>query len=95
MPYAGPALGLLISMSKWKRLEAVQNIGLRNITAFRFFVRNSTILNTVRQGILNEIIRNNYISLFHRKSRSRMHQIRSLSRAQPNSQITRVRPFQC
>lgn len=44
--YAGPAWGPLISNSKWRKIEAVQNIGLRTITAQPWFVTNKTIYNS-------------------------------------------------
>jgi len=57
--YSGPAWGAQLSLTSWKKLEAVQNIALRSITGSPWYVRNTTIqasmhMTSVQQSVTKD-----------------------------------------
>jgi len=97
LSYAGPAWGPLISNANWRKLEAVQNIGLRTITSSPWFVTNKTILSSTRTSTIKKSIMNNSKNLFHRNSNSTFTHIRTLGKSNltidPTLKSTKPRPL--
>ncbi|CAI6364321.1 unnamed protein product [Macrosiphum euphorbiae] len=92
LTYAGPAWGALISNRDWRRLEAVQNISLRTITASPWFIRNTTIRNSSNiDSLQNQIIRASKI-MFNKTKTSNHQHIKSIGRSKATIQWKRKRP---
>jgi len=81
LSYAGPAWGPLISKANWRKLEAVQNIGLRTITSSPWFVINKIILSSTRTSTVKQSIITNSKNLFHHNSYSTFAHIHSRGRS--------------
>jgi len=97
LSYAGPAWGPLISKANWRKLEAVQNIGLRTITSSPWFVTNKIIISSTRTSTVKQSIITNSKNLFYRNSNSTFNHIRSLGLSalvnDPTSKSIKQRPF--
>jgi len=97
LTYAGPAWGPLISKANWRKLEAVQNIGLRTITSSPWFVTNKIILSSTRTPTIKQSIKTNSKNLFHRNTTSTFAHIRYLGQptidTDPTSKSTKPRPL--
>lgn len=89
LSYAGPAWAPLLSRSSWRKVESVQNIGLRTITASPWFVNNVTIRKSSRVVSIEEKIKRNSKTLFHKNLTSPHPHIRDLGRTRANPLLTK------
>jgi len=78
LTYAGAAWALLISNHQWKRIEAIQTIGLRTITGNPTFVRNDILRGSAGLKPIKETITNQVSTMFHKNSYSKYPHIRYL-----------------
>lgn len=66
LTYAGPPWGALISKDNWEKLESVQSIALRTITGSPWYIRNSTVLNSLGLKSMQESIITATYNMFHK-----------------------------
>ncbi|KAL4098775.1 hypothetical protein QTP88_023313 [Uroleucon formosanum] len=78
LSYADPAWGPLLSEANWRKLEAVQNIGLRTIITSPWFVLNRTIHFSARSSTIKQSVIINSKKFFYRNSESTFSHIRKL-----------------
>jgi len=70
-----------IYTSQWRRIKAVQTIGLRAISGTPPYVRNEVLISQFRGKTIEKIIRTQSRATFYRNSRSQFPRIRKLRRA--------------
>jgi len=73
--------GPLTSKANWRKLEVVQNIGLRIIIFSPCFVTNKIISSSACTSTIKQSIITNSKNLFHRNSNSTFHYIRILRKS--------------
>lgn len=83
LTYAGAAWVPFICKSTWRRIEAVQTIGIRTIVGQPSIVKNSVLLNTAGFRTIREIIKKNSAAMFYRISTSQYNHIKSIGRISP------------
>jgi len=94
LTYAGPVWGPYISRTNWNKIEAVQNISLRVITAVPYFVSNRTIVNSAHLPTIHEHISLMSKTLFFRNSQSSYNHIRELGKLEKFEILKKkIRPF--
>jgi hypothetical protein len=80
LTYAAVAWAPFITKSQWKKIEAVQTIGLRTILGAPNYVTNRVILSTADLKQMKSQIHSQATSFFHKNSLSRFRHIRQLGR---------------
>lgn len=83
LTYAGSSWAPFIGPSYWKRLEAVQNIGIRTITGMPTIVRNSVLLKSANFESIQNSIRSQTKTMFYKTSFSDFEHIRLLGKSFP------------
>ncbi|CAI6345283.1 unnamed protein product [Macrosiphum euphorbiae] len=91
--YAAPAWGPKISRSNWKKIEAVQNVGLRSITAIPPYQSNKSLLAITKIPSIEEDARKATTIMFNKNTRSLYPHIQKLGVPDPEDPICKSRPF--
>jgi hypothetical protein len=92
LTYAGAAWAPFITPTQWKRIEAVQTIGLRTITGSPNFLRNEVLRKLSRKITVKENIKKQAKSMFYINSLSSYKHIRELGRSPTPNQKTKNKP---
>ena len=88
LSYAGSSWAPFIGPSHWKRIESVQNIGIRTITGMPTIVKNSVLLKSANFKSIKNSIHSQSKSMFYKNSFSVHAHIRLLGKShtpQPQS----------
>ena len=80
LTYADSSWAPFINSTQWRRIEAVQNIGLRTITGMQTFVSNKTLLRSSNFNTIQSSIRSQSKNMFYKNSFSRHDHIRLLGK---------------
>jgi len=80
LTYAGAAWAPFITKSQWKKIEAVQTIGLRTILGTPNYVTNRVTLSTANLKQIKSQIHSQATSFFQKNTLSRFRHIRQLGR---------------
>jgi len=80
LTYAGSSWAPFIGPSLWKRIEAVQNIGIRTITGLPTIVKNSVLLKSTNFKSIQNSIHSQSKSMFYKNSFSDHDHIRLLGK---------------
>jgi hypothetical protein len=91
LTYAGAAWAPYISRTNWRKIEAAQSTGIRNITGLPKFVRNVIVLKSTNSSTLESTIRAQSRAMFFRNSLSRHAHIRELGHSPPDRRYPRVK----
>lgn len=83
LTYAGASWAPFICKSSWKKIEAVQTIGIRTILGQPSIVRNSVLLNTAGFDTVRNTIKKNAAAVFYRCSKSQYNHLRSIGQIIP------------
>jgi len=89
LTYAGASWAPFISRSSWKKIEAVQTIGIRTILGQPTIVRNSVLLNTAGFDTIRNTIKNNAAAVFYRCSKSQYNHLRTIGQIIPPPPVSR------
>jgi len=89
LTYAGASWAPFISRSSWKKIEAVQTIGIRTILGQPTIVRNSVLLNTAGFDTISNTIKNNAAAMFYRCSKSQYNHLRTIGQIIPPPPVSR------
>jgi len=76
LTYTGEAWAPFISTFSWRKLEAVQTIGIRMILGQPSIVKNSVLLHTTGFIPIKNTIKKNAITTFHRISTAQYNHIK-------------------
>lgn len=78
LTYPGSALAPFLKLNHWRKLEAVQTIGIRLVMAMPTYVRNKIVLNSSYSKTLEKSIHDHARTLFYKSSLSTHRHIRKL-----------------
>ena len=94
LSYAGSSWAPFIGPSHWKRIESVQNIGIRTITGMPTIVKNSVLLKSANFKSIKNSIRSQSKSMFYKNSFSVHAHIRLLGKSHtPPTTKLRIKPY--
>jgi len=94
LTYAGPAWAPFLGPSHWKRIEAVQTIGIRTITGMPSIVKNSVLLKSANIFSIQQSIKFQTKNLFYKSSFSDFDHIRLLGKTHsPPTTKNRLKPY--
>lgn len=94
LTYAGSSWAPFIGPSQWKRIESVQNIGIRTITGMPTFVKNSVLLKSTNFKSIQNSIRTQTNSMFYKNSFSVHAHIRLLGKTHtPPTTKRKIKPY--
>ena len=89
LTYAGEAWAPFISTSTWRKIEAVQTIGIRIILGQPSIVKNSILLHTTGFIPIKHLIKKYALATFHRISTSQYIHIKNIGQTPHQSQASR------
>jgi len=94
LSYAGSAWAPYIGPSHWKRIESVQNIGIRTITGMPTIVKNAVLLKSANFKPIQNSIHTQSKSMFYKNSFSNHAHIRLLGKTLPHSTTkNKIKPY--
>jgi len=89
LTYDGASWAPFICKSSWKKIEAVQTIGIRIILGQPSIVQKPVLLNTAGFDTVKNTIKKNAAAVFYRCSKSQYNHLRSIGQIIPPPPVSR------